>query len=89
VATGPHSPDFLAPKPSTYTKLNVRGVKRKPRHDEVEAPAGAPDVVIVLIDDMGFGVPSTFCGRRVVARFTKEGLVTWHSVEATMKLRKT
>lgn len=32
-----------------------------PRFD-VRAPDGAPNVVIVLIDDLGFGVPSTFGG---------------------------
>jgi arylsulfatase len=50
------------PKPPTYTELDVRSVKQKPPHYEVKAPAGAPNVVIVLIDDMGFGVPSTFGG---------------------------
>ncbi|MFN4211919.1 MAG: arylsulfatase, partial [Devosia sp.] len=36
-------------------------VKPPPRF-EVKAPAGAPNVVIVLIDDLGFGAPSTFGG---------------------------
>ena len=40
----------------------MRSVKQKPPHYEVKAPEGAPNVVIVLIDDMGFGVPSTFGG---------------------------
>jgi len=33
-----------------------------PPHSEVKAPAGAPNVVIVLIDDLGFGATSTFGG---------------------------
>jgi arylsulfatase len=43
------------------TELDARKVKAPPRF-EVKAPAGAPNVVIVLIDDMGFGQPSTFGG---------------------------
>jgi arylsulfatase len=50
------------PKPPVYTELDVRSVKQKPPHYEVKAPNGAPNVVIVLIDDMGFGVPGTFGG---------------------------
>jgi arylsulfatase len=41
--------------------LNVRNVQAPPRF-EVNAPAGAPNVVIVLIDDLGFGAPSAFGG---------------------------
>jgi arylsulfatase len=43
------------------TELDARKVKPPPRF-EVNAPKGAPNVVIVLIDDMGFGQPSTFGG---------------------------
>jgi arylsulfatase len=50
------------PKPPVYTELDVRSVKQKPPHYEIKAPKGAPNVVIVLIDDMGFGVPGTFGG---------------------------
>jgi arylsulfatase len=50
------------PKLPTYTELDVRSVKQKPPHYEIKAPQGAPNVVIVLIDDMGFGAPSTFGG---------------------------
>jgi arylsulfatase len=49
------------PKRPLYTELNARNVKPPPRF-EVKAPAGAPNVVIVLIDDMGFGVPNSFGG---------------------------
>src|SRR5512142_2780301 len=43
------------------TVLDARDAKPPPRF-EVKAPAGAPNVLIVLVDDMGFGMPSTFGG---------------------------
>jgi arylsulfatase len=49
------------PKRPAITEIDVRKAKMPPRF-EVRAPAKAPNVVIVLIDDMGFGVPSTFGG---------------------------
>jgi arylsulfatase len=49
------------PKRPVYTELDIRNVKTPP-HFEVKAPAGAPNVVIVLIDDLGFGATSTFGG---------------------------
>jgi arylsulfatase A-like enzyme len=49
------------PDRKTYRELDVRNVKTPPRF-EVRAPKGAPNVVIVLIDDIGFGGPSTFGG---------------------------
>ena len=45
----------------TYKELDARNATAPPRF-EVKAPAGAPNVVIVLIDDMGFGVSETFGG---------------------------
>ena len=50
------------PKRPTYSELDVRNVKEKPPFFEVKAPKNAPNVVIVLIDDIGFGGPSTFGG---------------------------
>jgi len=44
-----------------YSEIDARKVAMPPRF-EVKAPDGAPNVVIVLIDDMGFGVPMTFGG---------------------------
>jgi len=41
--------------------LDARDAKAPPRF-EVKAPAGAPNVLIVLVDDMGFGMPSAFGG---------------------------
>ncbi len=49
------------PKRPTYTELDARNVK-PPKHFAVEAPAGAPNVIIILIDDVGFGAPSAFGG---------------------------
>jgi arylsulfatase A-like enzyme len=43
------------------TELDARKAKAPPRF-EVKAPAGAPNVVIVLIDDIGFGHSSAFGG---------------------------
>ena len=49
------------PKRAPITELDARKAKAPPRF-EVKAPKGAPNVVIVLVDDMGFGQPSTFGG---------------------------
>ncbi len=49
------------PERPVFTELDVRNVKTPP-HFEVKAPAGAPNVVIILIDDLGFGATSTFGG---------------------------
>jgi arylsulfatase len=43
------------------TVFNVRNATPPPRF-EVKSPAGAPNVLIVLIDDMGFGQSSAFGG---------------------------
>jgi arylsulfatase A-like enzyme len=58
------------------TVLDVRNATPPPRF-EVTAPAGAPNVLIVLIDDIGFGQPDTFGGpiRMPTAdRLAQEGL---------------
>jgi len=51
------------PEPVTphSTVLDVRDTKMPPRF-EIKPPAGAPNVLIVLVDDMGFGMPSAFGG---------------------------
>jgi arylsulfatase A-like enzyme len=71
----PTSPDrtvlpIAEPKRPVITEIDARKVKMPPRAD-VKAPAGAPNVVIVLIDDMGFGVPSTFGGPVPMATLDK------------------
>ncbi|MBP1598548.1 MAG: sulfatase, partial [Acidobacteria bacterium] len=43
------------------TELDARNATPPPRF-EVKAPAGAPNVLIVLIDDMGFGMSNAFGG---------------------------
>jgi len=58
------------------TVLDARDTKPPPRF-EVKAPQGAPNVLIVLVDDMGFGMPSAFGGpvRMTAAdRLAKQGL---------------
>jgi arylsulfatase A-like enzyme len=49
------------PQRAPITEMDARNATAPPRF-EVRAPEGAPNVVIVLIDDMGFGVPSAFGG---------------------------
>ena len=66
---GPASSDGLdrtvlpiaEPKRQTYKELDARNAKA-PERWEVKAPEGAPNVVVVLIDDMGFGASSAFGG---------------------------
>ena len=58
------------------TELDARNVAPPPRF-EVEAPESAPNVLIVLIDDMGFGMPSAFGGpihMPTVDKLASEGL---------------
>ena len=49
------------PAPPTISTLDARDAKAPPRF-EVKAPEGAPNVVIVLLDDIGFGHSSAFGG---------------------------
>jgi arylsulfatase A-like enzyme len=58
------------------TVLDARNATPPPRF-EVRAPAGAPNVIIVLVDDMGFGMPSAFGGpihMPTAESLAKEGL---------------
>jgi arylsulfatase len=64
------------PKPPAYTELDVRNATPPPRF-EVTAPAGAPNVLIVLVDDLGFGGTSAFggpVGTPAFDRMADEGL---------------
>jgi arylsulfatase len=49
------------PERPLYDALDARTVQPPPRF-QVTPPPGAPNVVIVLIDDLGFGATSTFGG---------------------------
>jgi arylsulfatase len=49
------------PKSEPITEMDARNVT-KPDIFEIKAPAGSPNIVIVLIDDIGFGATSTFGG---------------------------
>lgn len=51
-------PDLKRP---SYTEIDARKATM-PRRVDVKPPAGAPNVVIVLIDDLGFGATSAFGG---------------------------
>lgn len=49
------------PKRQTYKELDARNAQ-PPKRWQVMAPEGAPNVVVVLIDDIGFGASSAFGG---------------------------
>ena len=49
------------PDPVTITELSARDAKAPARFD-LRAPQGAPNVVVVLLDDIGFGQSSAFGG---------------------------
>ena len=58
------------------TVLDARDAKAPPRF-EIKAPVSAPNVLIVLVDDMGFGMPSAFGGpvrMPAAERLAKQGL---------------
>ncbi len=61
------------PKRAPITTLDVRKATA-PARFEVKAPKGAPNVVVVLLDDMGFAHPSTFGG--AIAMPTLDRLAT-------------
>ncbi|MBL8861879.1 MAG: arylsulfatase [Planctomycetes bacterium] len=59
-----------------YTELDVRKATPPPRF-VVEAPTGAPNVIVILIDDMGFGTADAFGGpvpMPTLARLGQQGL---------------
>ena len=49
------------PRPEKVTKVLPSEVPMPPQW-EVTAPAGAPNVVIILLDDVGYAAPSAFGG---------------------------
>lgn len=52
---------IVEPKRRTYKELDARNAQ-PPKRWQVTAPEGAPNVVVVLIDDIGFGASSAFGG---------------------------
>lgn len=79
VASGPLDRTVLPiaePKREPITEIDARKAKAPPRF-EVKAPAKAPNVVIVLIDDIGFGHASAFggpCQMPTLERLAANGL---------------
>ena len=55
------------------TELDARNAKAPPRF-EVKAPNGAPNVVVVLLDDIGFGQSSAFGGSAASTAFLSAAL---------------
>src|SRR5436309_12456287 len=58
------------PQPPTITELDARNAKAPPRFD-VKAPQEAPNVVVVLLDDIGLGKPTSFGGTRKMTSIDK------------------
>ena len=58
------------PASEAITEMDARNVE-KAEHFEVTAPEGAPNVVVVLIDDIGFGATNTFGGAIETPTFSK------------------
>ena len=52
---------IVEPKRPAITEFDARKATAPPRF-EVKAPAGAPNVLLVMLDDMGFGMSSAFGG---------------------------
>ena len=68
-------PIQVPPRP-TYSELDVRNVPMPPNFN-VTAPKGAPNVVIILIDDLGFGATQTYGGpipTPTLDRLARQGL---------------
>ena len=67
---------IVPPKTAPITELDARKATAPPRF-EVDAPEGAPNVVVVLIDDIGFGATAPFGGAietPTLDRLANEGL---------------
>jgi len=81
VASGQHKLDrknlpIQAQKRKAVTEVDARNVEAPPPF-EVKAPKDSPNVVIVLIDDIGFGTASSFGGAvrtPTLDRLGKQGL---------------
>ena len=73
---GSHRAAHPPPQYPPITELDAQNAKAPPRF-EVKAPKGAPNVVVILLDNMGFGDISTFGGpiqMPTLDRLAKTGL---------------
>ncbi len=65
-SAGNHKMDrtILPIQPPSRTPIKVLDARdvKKPKPFKITAPEGAPNVVVVLIDDIGFGAASAFGG---------------------------
>lgn len=64
------------PSPPTSSILDVRDAVAPPRID-IEAPEGAPNILLIMLDDMGFGASAAFGGpidMAVADQLASEGL---------------
>jgi arylsulfatase A-like enzyme len=65
------------PRPPQYTELDVRNATA-PKRFQVKAPANAPNVLIVLVDDLGFAGTGSYGGpisTPTFDRLAKQGLI--------------
>ncbi|PBI88818.1 Arylsulfatase [Rhodococcus erythropolis] len=66
--------DVAQPKPAVFVQDQITKFNRV---DPVRAPEGAPNVLLVMLDDVGFGAASTFggpCRTPTADRLASEGL---------------
>lgn len=59
------------PPHEPITVMNARNAEKPPPPFEVTAPEGAPNIVVVLIDDIGYSASSTFGGAIHTPTFEK------------------
>ncbi|MCQ8881712.1 arylsulfatase [Pseudoalteromonas shioyasakiensis] len=65
-------------RPQTYSQLDVRDVQRPDPTSRVKAPDGAPNVLVILLDDVGFSQSSLFGGAvdmPTLSALAKQGLM--------------
>lgn len=63
--------------PLSSPTVDMRDHAPYPVNERPKSPAGAPNVLVVIVDDMGFGAPSTFggpCRMPVADRLADNGL---------------
>ena len=79
--TSPPSDGSVLPFPQPASKSvagpTLEESKLAPFPDEIHLPKSAPNIVIVLLDDVGFGLPDTFGGpihTPTLSRLANEGI---------------